>query len=95
MAAYFIADVDVTDPESFEQYRAQVGATIEKYGGKYLVRGGAFEKIEGDWTPTRMVILEFESMERAREWYHSEDYKDIMALRHRSANTSAVLVEGL
>ena len=95
MAAYFIADVDVTDREVFEEYRGQVGATIEKYGGKYLVRGGEFEKFEGDWTPTRMVILEFESMERAREWYHSEDYKDIMAIRHRSANTSAVLVEGV
>ena len=95
MTAYFIADVDVTDREAYEQYRGQVAATIEKYGGKYLVRGGAFEKIEGDWTPTRLVILEFESMERAKEWYYSEDYKDIMAIRHRSANTNAVLVAGL
>ncbi len=95
MAAYFIADVDVTDREAYEQYRGQVAATTEKYGGKYLVRAGAFEKIEGDWTPNRLVILEFESMERAKEFYYSEEYKGIMAIRHRSANTNAVLVAGL
>jgi len=95
MAAYFIADVDVTDPEVFEQYRGQVGATIEKYGGKYLVRGGAVEKMEGDWTPNRLVIVEFESMERAKEWYYSEEYKGPMALRHKSANTKLIFVAGL
>ncbi len=95
MAAYLIADVDITDRETFEEYRSQVPAAIEKYGGKYLVRGGAFEKVEGDWTPTRLVILEFESMERAKEFYFSEEYKVIMAIRHRSANTNVVLVAGL
>ncbi len=95
MAAYFIVDLAVTDREVFEEYRGKVGATLEKYGGKYLVRGGAFEKVEGDWTPTRLVILEFESMERAKEFYYSEEYKGIMAIRHRSANTNVVLVEGL
>ena len=95
MAAYLIADIEVTDPEVFEQYRGQVGATIEKYGGKYLVRGGALEKVEGDWTPNRLVILEFESMERAKEWYHSEEYRGPKALRHQSTNTNAIFVDGL
>ena len=95
MAAYLIADIEVTDPEVFEQYRGQVGATIEKYGGKYLVRGGAWEKLEGDWTPNRLVILEFESMERAKEWYYSEEYKGPMALRHQSANSKSIFVAGL
>ena len=95
MAAYIIADVDVTDPEVFEEYRGQVSATIEKYGGKYLVRGGAVEQVEGDWTPNRLVILEFESMEQAKEWYYSDEYKGPKALRHRSANTNAIFVAGL
>ncbi len=95
MAAYIIAEVEVTNSEVFEQYRSQVSGTIEQYGGEYLVRGGTLEKAEGDWNPKRLVILKFESMARAKEWYESEEYRGPKALRHRSANTNLVLVEGV
>ena len=95
MAAYIIADLKITDPEVFEQYRSQVSGTIEQYGGEYLVRGGAVETAEGNWNPQRLVILQFESMARAKEWYDSEEYRGPKALRHHSANTNLVLVEGV
>ncbi len=95
MAAYIIAEVEVTDPELFEQYRSQVSCTIEQYGGEYLVRGGTVEKTEGDWNPKRLVILQFESMARAKEWYDSEEYRGPTALRHESAITNLILVEGV
>jgi uncharacterized protein (DUF1330 family) len=94
MAAYVIADVDVTDSARFEEYRRQVSPTIEKYGGRYLVRGGATEKVEGQWDPKRLVILEFDSMERAKAWYHSQEYEGPMQIRHQSASTNVVFVEG-
>ena len=68
MAAYIIVEIEVTDPVGYEEYKQQAGATVEKYGGKYLVRGGATEVLEGDWQPKRIVVLEFATMERAREW---------------------------
>ena len=95
MAAYIIAEVDVTDPEVFEEYRSQVSATLEQYGGKYVVRGGAVERAEGDWNPKRLVILRFDSMARAKEWYDSDEYRGPKALRHQSANSNIVLVEGV
>ena len=94
MAAYVIVDLEVTDPAGFEEYRKVVPATIEKYGGKYLVRGGRMETLEGDWSPKRVVVLEFESVERAKEWWSSEDYREPKALRQRTAKTSAIVVEG-
>ena len=95
MAAYIIAEVEVTNSEVFEQYRSQVSGTIEQYGGAYLVRGGAVERAEGDWNPKRLVILRFESMARAKEWYDSEEYRGPKALRHQSANTNLILVESV
>ena len=95
MSAYIIAEVDVTDPAVFEQYREQVAPTIEKYGGTYLVRGGETETAEGDWIPKRLVILQFEDMARAKAWYDSEEYRGPKELRHQSANTNVVFVEGL
>ncbi|MDA0734482.1 MAG: DUF1330 domain-containing protein [Chloroflexi bacterium] len=95
MAGYVIAQLIVTDPAKFEVYRGQVSATIEQYGGKYLVRGGATETVEGDWNPQRMVILQFESVERAKEWYYSPEYSGPMQLRHQAANSNVVFVEGV
>ena len=95
MAGYVIADVEVTDPDKFEVYRGQVAATIEQYGGSYIVRGGETEAAEGDWNPRRLVIIEFETMARAKEWYHSPEYAGPMKLRHESANSSVVFAEGL
>jgi uncharacterized protein (DUF1330 family) len=94
MAAYVTDDVDVTDSARFEEYRRQVSPTIEKYGGRYLVQGGATEKVEGQWDPKRLVILEFDSMERAKAWYHSQEYKGPMQVRHQSASANVVFVEG-
>ena len=95
MAAYVIAEVEITDPALFEQYRAQVPATIEAYGGRFLVRGGALETREGDWKPSRIVVLEFESLARAREWYDSPEYRPLIALRQRCAKTQLVFADGL
>ena len=94
MAGYVIADVDVTDPELFAEYRKLVSATVEQYGGKYLVRGGETEVVEGDRTPHRTVVIEFESYERARAWYHSDEYAPALKMRLDSANSSVIIVDG-
>jgi uncharacterized protein (DUF1330 family) len=94
MAAYLIAEIDVHDAALFEEYRKLVPATIAGHGGKYLVRGGATETLEGGWTPKRMVVLEFPSLEQARKWYHSADYAPALAMRLKAARTKAILVEG-
>ncbi len=95
MAAYLVAQVEVTDAETFAQYSAQVPAVIEKYGGRYLVRGGAVEAVEGSWNPPRLVIVEFPSMAQLKTFYHSEDYAPLIELRTRSARTHLSLVEGV
>jgi len=94
MPAYVIAQVEVTDAEKFAQYAAQVPATIEQYGGRYLVRGGAIEAIEGDWALARVVVLEFPSMDQLKTWYYSDAYKPLIALRQQAANTQLSFVEG-
>ena len=86
--------MEITDPEGFERYRALVPATIERYGGRYLARGGRIEPVEGDWTPKGIVILEFPSLERARDWHDSEEYAEARGIRQRAANTRLIIVEG-
>jgi uncharacterized protein (DUF1330 family) len=93
--AYLILDIHVEDPEEYAAYRERSPATLEAYGGRYLVRGGALEVVEGDWNPERVVVVEFPSVERAHEWYSSPEYQEIAPLRHRSAPSNAVLVEGV
>ncbi len=95
MAAYLIAEVDVFDPAIFEQYRAGVPATIAAYGGKYLVRGGAFQALEGSWQPKRVIILQFDNMARLKEWYQSKEYAPLIALRQASAKTNVIAIEGV
>ena len=95
MPAYFIVDVDVTDSAGFEEYRKLVPATVEKYGGRFLVRGGQVEKLEGEWQPKRVVVLEFPSVEQAKRWYDSPEYRDPKALRFRTAKTNLLLVDGV
>jgi uncharacterized protein (DUF1330 family) len=95
MAAYVIANVDVKDATLFEQYRKQVPDTLARHGGRYLVRGGQHQTLEGAWTPTRLVVLEFPTMEQARRWYDSEDYREPKALRMKCALTDLVLVPGV
>ncbi|MGD9953745.1 MAG: DUF1330 domain-containing protein [Burkholderiales bacterium] len=94
MAAYVIAEVEVTDPATYEEYRKLVPPTLAKYGGKFLVRGGAVESKEGGWEPKRLVVLEFASMDQARKWYHSAEYAPALALRLKAARSRLVLVEG-
>jgi len=91
---YLIADIEITDPDTFEKYRAGVPATIAAYGGKYLVRGAQGEVLEGSWTPKRLVVLEFESMERAKAWYNSPEYADLKKLRQSASNTNAIFANG-
>ena len=95
MAAYTVVQVDVKDPEAFERYRAMVPATLEKYGGRYLVRGGDFTTTEGDWDPKRLVIVEFDSREQAEAWYNSEEYAKPKALRLSASESKAIIVDGV
>jgi len=94
MAAYVIAEVTVTDPQRFEDYRQMVPATVAQFGGKFVVRGGAMEKLEGNWEPKRLVIIEFESAERAKQWWASEEYREAKALRQRTAQTNLLVIQG-
>ena len=95
MPAYLFANVDVTDPQGYEKYRQRVSATIEAYGGRYVVRGGATEVLEGEWVPKRMVILEFPDMAQLKAWYRSPEYKPLIELRQRTTNSMLVAVEGV
>ena len=95
MPGYVIADVEVTNPELFEEYRKLVPATVEAYGGRYIVRGGDSEVVEGEWTPNRTVIIEFESFEQAKAWHSSEMYAGPKQMRIDSTNSSVIIVDGL
>ncbi len=94
MAAYVIAEVNVTDPKGYDEYRKLVPATVQKYGGRFVVRGGAVESKEGGWNPARMVVLEFPTLEQARRWYDSPEYAPALALRQKAATARIILVEG-
>jgi uncharacterized protein (DUF1330 family) len=94
MPAYLIADITVTDAEEYARYRPLAEAAIKRHGGRYLVRGGAVEVREGDWTPGRFVIVEFDSPERAREFYESAEYQEALAIRQRAADSRIFFVEG-
>jgi uncharacterized protein (DUF1330 family) len=95
MAAYVIAELEVKEPDGYEEYRQGVEATIRQYGGRFLVRGGQHETLEGTWRPPRVVVVEFPSREVARRWYDSPEYGPLKALRLRTARTEAILVEGV
>jgi uncharacterized protein (DUF1330 family) len=95
MPAYIIVDIDVHDPVVYEEYKKLAPSSIEQYGGKYIARGGKTEVLEGEWTPKRFVILQFESLERAREWLNSPEYAPARRMRHQSATSRMILTEGL
>ena len=92
---YILAEVEVTDAKLFEEYRAQVAATLRPFGGHFLIRGGDPARLEGEQPLHRFVLLEFDSPERAREWYHSKPYQDILPLRLRSSRADVVLLNGV
>ncbi len=95
MAAYAIAQLEISDRAEFERYRAMVPSTLEQFGGRYIVRGGQHEAVEGDWNPQRVVVIEFPSLERAKAWWASEEYAEAKALRQRCATTRLTIVEGV
>ncbi|KRD53315.1 MULTISPECIES: DUF1330 domain-containing protein [Sinorhizobium/Ensifer group] len=95
MAAYLIADVDITDAATFEEYKREVPATEARYGGRYLGRGGATRVLEGDWEPHRLVILEFPDMQALLSWYQSPEYQRLKTIRERCARTRIIALEGV
>lgn len=94
MAAYVIGEIEVTDPGAYEEYRRQVPAVIAKFGGRYLVRGGSVEPLEGGWSPKRLVVVEFPSMEQALKWYRSAEYAPLIKVRQKASRGHLALVEG-
>lgn len=94
MTAYVIVDIEVTDPENYQEYIKLAPPTIELYGGKYAARGGRTEVFEGEWTPNRLVILQFESIEQAKAWLNSPEYSPARAMRHKYARSNMVVIEG-
>ncbi len=95
MSVYIVVDIEVTDPVRYEAYKQMAAPTVALYGGKYLARGGQTEVLEGKWSPTRLVILEFESAERAQAWLESPEYAPARQLRHQTARTNMVLIQGM
>jgi uncharacterized protein (DUF1330 family) len=95
MAVYAVVNIRVSDPDRYAEYTEKAPATIAHYGGKYLARGGAVEVLEGEWDPKRLVILEFESIERFYEWYNSPEYAPLKQIRSEVTVTEYVIVEGL
>ncbi len=95
MVAYVIAQVDINDPERYQDYITMVPATVAQFGGRFIARGGNAEVLEGDKPlPQRLVIMEFPSRERAQAWWASEEYRDAKALRQATSNGTLFLVDG-
>ena len=95
MAAYVIVQIEIHDPEAYERYKVLAPPSIAAYGGRYIARGGATESLEGDWSPKRLVILEFPDLETARDWWASPEYAEAKALRHAAASSEMLVVAGV
>ena len=96
MPAYFIADqLEITDPETMNLYRSKVAATVEQYGGKFLVRGGNPQTIEGVWSGKSIIILEFRDRDAVLAWYHSDEYADLKTMRIASSKANIIIVDGV
>lgn len=95
MAAYLVVQIQVSDPVRYEDYKRLAPPSIDAYGGRYLARGGRTEVLEGSWSPARLVILEFPSAAQAKAWWASTEYAKAKALRHATAQTEMVLIEGV
>ena len=94
MAALVIVDVSIQDHEGYEEYKKLTQAAVAAYDGKFVVRGGQITTLEGDWQPERIVVLEFPTVERAKEWWNSEIYSKAKVIRHRTAKTKMIVVQG-
>ena len=95
MTAYIIVELEITDAACYDDYKKLVPPTLAAYGGKFIVRGGSCETLEGSWQPQRMVVLQFPSLALARQWWASDEYKTAKAMRQRSANSRMIVVEGV
>ncbi len=95
MSAYIVVQVNVEDTVKYEEYKKHVPATIEAYGGRFLVRGGETEVLEGDWNPGRFVILEFDSVQRAKEWWSSDEYRGPKELRQQASKANLIVAAGV
>ncbi len=95
MPAYVIVNVEVSDPTQYDVYKQMAPSSIEAYGGKYIVRGGPIDVLEGRWTPRRVVVLEFPDKRAAHNWWNSSEYADAKAMRNASAYSEMIVVEGL
>jgi uncharacterized protein (DUF1330 family) len=95
VSAYIVVDVVVKDPVRYDDYRKRVMATLEHYGGKFLVRGGKVENLEGTWKPQRFVLVEFPDAAKARAWWNSDAYAEPKAIRQSASHTEMILVEGV
>lgn len=93
MTAYVLADIDVTDPARYEDYKSPAAASVEQYGGRYVVRGGKVEVLEGTWPTSRFVVLEFADGDAARRWYNSPEYSTARAIRQEASDSKLMLVE--
>ena len=94
MPAYVIAEVNVTNPTGYESYRPLAGASVAQYGGRFVVRGGKSELIEGSPEPARVVVIEFADMDAAKRWYHSPEYQEALKIRLANSRGRVLLVEG-
>lgn len=95
MAAYVIAMVDIKDPVRYEGYRAMVLPTITAYGGRFIARGGRTDVLEGAWAPRRVVIIEFPTLARAKEWWSSPEYSEARAIRQATSEGTLIAIEGV
>jgi uncharacterized protein (DUF1330 family) len=95
MPAYLIVETDITDPEQYEHYKAASPGAIAAFGGRFVVRGGEMDVLEGDWTPKRLVVVEFPDLETAKRFYESPEYQEVMKLREGAASLNMVAVEGV
>jgi uncharacterized protein (DUF1330 family) len=95
MPAYVIVETNVSDPEQYEQYKEAAFTTVHDHGGRYVVRGGELAVLEGDWNPSRIVVLEFPDLETAKRWYASADYGEARKLREGAASLKIVAVQGI
>lgn len=94
MPGYIIIEIDVTDPVMYEEYKKLTPGTLALHSGKFIVRGGATETLEGDWNPKRIVVLEFPSVEKAKDWYYSPEYTEAKRIRQAASSGKMILVEG-
>jgi len=95
MSAYIIVEVEIKDAKEYEEYKKLVPPSLAAYGGKFIVRGGKVETLEGGWNPKRIVILEFENADKAKAWWSSPEYSEAKKLRYRTADSKMILVEGV